>query len=247
MADNEARGSGIIGLFINLLTLIVVVATLGVGAAFGFAFAKPDAAAMLMNQLNLPVKFAPPSTLPPTLGPPTATNTPEIYLPTQWTPTPTVTATSTPEPSETPVPTDTPAPTETPAVTNTPSGAAVVPQPDSPSLTTNFANTKACQWMGVAGQVFDNQTKAAVTGLAVRIGGQLGTFPVDQTSLTGSAPAYGPGGYELVLSDHPIASNKTVWIQILDTAGVPLSDKVTFVTSDKCSENLVLFNWDQVR
>jgi hypothetical protein len=158
-----------------------------------------------------------------------------------------VTPTETPEPTATQTPTLTPAPTNTPAATNTPSGAAVVPQPDSPRLTTNFANTKACQWMGVAGQVFDNDTKAAVTGLAVRIGGQLGTFPVDQTSLTGSAPAYGPGGYELVLSDHPIASNKTVWIQILDTAGVPLSDKVYFVTSDKCSENLVLFNWDQVR
>jgi hypothetical protein len=245
MGDNEAQGPGIIGLFVNLLTLIVVVATIGVGAAFGAVFLNP----YLVEAVNpyLPMKFAPPPTLPPTLGPPTPTNTPEIYLPAQWTATPTITATATPEPTETPVPTDTPMPTETPAITNTPSGAAVIPQPDSPSLTTNFANTKACQWMGVAGQVFDDETKAAVTGLAVRVGGQLGTFPVDQTSLTGSAPAYGPGGYELVLSDHPIASNKTVWIQILDTAGVPLSDKVYFVTSDKCSENLVLFNWDQVR
>ena len=245
MEDNGARGPGIIGLFINLLTLIVVVATIGVGAALGAVFLNP----YLVEVVNpyLPMQFAPPPTLPPTLGPPTPTNTPEIYLPTQWTATPTITATATLEATETPVPTDTPVPTETPGVTNTPSGAAIVPQPDFPKLTTNFANAKACQWMGVAGQVFDDATKAAVTGLAVRVGGQLGTFPVDQTSLTGSAPAYGPGGYELVLSDHPIASNKTVWIQILDTAGVPLSDKVYFVTSDKCSENLVLFNWDQVR
>jgi hypothetical protein len=245
MEDNEARGPGVIGLFINLLTLIVVVATIGIAAALGAVFVNP----YLVEAVNpyLPMKFAPPPTLPPTLGPPTATNTPEIYLPPTWTATPTVTATPSPEPTETPIPTDTPLPTEMTAATNTPSGAAIVPQPDNPSLTTNFANTKACQWMGVAGQVFDNETKAAVTGLAVRVGGQLGTFPVDQTSLTGSAPAYGPGGYELVLSDHPIVSNKSVWIQILDTAGVPLSDKVYFSTSDKCSENLVLFNWDQVR
>jgi hypothetical protein len=245
MEDNEPRGPGIVGLFINLLTLIVVIATIGAGAAFGAVFLNP----YLVEVVNpyLPVKLAPPPTLPPTLGPPTPTNTPEIYLPATWTATPTVTETATPTPTETPVPTDTPTPTVTPAVTNTPSGAAIVPQPDSPKFTTNFANTKACLWMGVAGQVFDTKTTGAVTGLAVRIGGQLGTFPVDQTSLTGSAPAYGPGGYEFVLSDHPIASSKTLWIQILDTAGVPLSDKVYFDTSDKCSENLVLFNWDQRR
>ena len=158
-----------------------------------------------------------------------------------------MTATPTATPTETPVPTATPTPTETPAVTNTPSGAAIVPQPDSPKFTTNFANTKACEWMGLAGQVFDNKTNGAVTGLAVRIGGQLSGIPFDLTSLTGSAPAYGPGGYEFVLSDRPIASTKTLWVQILDTAGVPLSDKIYFDTSDKCSENLVLFNWNQVR
>ena len=245
MEDYEPRGPGIVGLFVNLLTLIVVLATIGVGAVFGAVFVNP----YLVDVVNpyLPVRLVPPPTLPPTLGPPTPTNTPEIYLPPTWTATPTVTATATATPTETPVPTATPTPTETPAVTNTPSGAAIVPQPDSPKFTTNFANTKACQWMGLAGQVFDNKTNGAVTGLAVRIGGQLSGIPFDLTSLTGSAPAYGPGGYEFVLSDHPIASTKTLWVQILDTAGVPLSDKIYFDTSDKCSENLVLFNWNQVR
>jgi len=245
MEDYEPRGPGIVGLFVNLLTLIVVLATIGVGAVFGAVFVNP----YLVDVVNpyLPVRLVPPPTLPPTLGPPTPTNTPEIYLPPTWTATPTVTATATATPTETPVPTATPTPTETPAVTNTPSGAAIVPQPDSPKFTTNFANTKACQWMGLAGQVFDNKTNGAVTGLAVRIGGQLSGIPFDLTSLTGSAPAYGPGGYEFVLSDHPIASTKTLWVQILDTAGVPLSDKIFFDTSDKCSENLVLFNWNQVR
>jgi len=245
MEDYKPRGPGIVGLFINLLTLIVVLATIGVGAVFGAVFVNP----YLVDVVNpyLPVRLVPPPTLPPTLGPPTPTNTPEIYLPPTWTATPTVTTTATATPTETPVPTATPTPTETPAVTNTPSGAAIVPQPDSPKFTTNFANTKACQWMGLAGQVFDNKTNGAVTGLAVRIGGQLSGIPFDLTSLTGSAPAYGPGGYEFVLSDHPIASTKTLWVQILDTAGVPLSDKIYFDTSDKCSENLVLFNWNQVR
>jgi len=245
MEDFERRGSGTFGSFINMLTLIVVVATIGLAAAFVALFLNP----YWVEVVNpyLPVKLAPPPTLPPTLGPPTATNTPEIYLPPTWTATPTVTETASPMPTETPIPTATLTPMPTPAVSKTPSGAAIVPQPDSPKFTTNFANTKACQWMGVAGQVFDNETKGAVTGLAVRIGGQLSGIPFDLTSLTGSAPAYGPGGYELVLSDHPIASTKTLWIQLLDTAGVPLSDKVYFDTSDKCSENLVLFNWDQMR
>jgi hypothetical protein len=192
MEDYETRGPGIGGLFLNLLTLLIVVATIGIAAGFGALFLNP----YLVDVVNpyLPVKLVPPPTLPPTLGPPTATNTPEIYLPPTWTATPTVTETASPMPTETPVPTATLTPTPTPAVSNTPSGAAIIPQPDSPKFTTNFANTKACQWMGVAGQVFDDETKGAVTGLAVRIGGQLSGISFDLTSLTGARRRTGRAG-----------------------------------------------------
>jgi hypothetical protein len=64
-------------------------------------------------------------------------------------------------------------------------------------------------------------------------------------TLTGSASILGPAGYVFNLSDHPIASEGTLWIQLNDTAGVPLSDKVSLNTSDSCEQNFVLVNWSQ--
>jgi hypothetical protein len=247
MEDNQSRGGGVggvVGAILNLLTIGIVLATIAVGVGFAAVFLNPS----LIDMVNpyLPVKLAPAPTLPPTLGPPTATDTPAVYLGATWTTTATLTSTPSPTATETLVPTDTPTAT-LPAATPSPSGMPFSLQPDSPKYTTNFANTKGCQWMGVAGQAFDNKSSAPIAGLAVRLGGQLSSLPFDLTSLTGSAPAYGPGGYEFVLSDHPIASNKTLWIQLLDTAGVALSDKIYFTTSDKCNENLVLIHWLQVR
>ncbi len=248
--DNYGRPTGfsLIGFILNILTIGVLLVTLCVGAAFVAVFVNPS----LVGWVNpfLPVQLVPPPTLPPTLGPPTATNTPEIPLPPTWTATPTITDTPTPTATATPAPTDTPASTAgtaVPSPTPSPTGAPFALQSGSPSLTQNFANTKGCQWMGVAGQAFDYKNNAPITGLAVILGGQLGGTPIFLTSLTGSAPAYGLGGYEFFLSDHPIASKNTLWIQLKDTAGVALSDRINFSTSDKCNQNLVLINWIQVR
>ncbi len=244
MTTSGGHRFSLMGLILNLLTTIILLATLVIGAGFAAVFVNPEFVGVINPYL--PIKLSPAPTLPPTLGPPTATQTPANYLPVAWTPTPTETEIPTETPTETPAPTDTP--TATPMTPQpSPTGWAFILQAENPKLTQNFANTKGCQWMGLAGQAFDKQSNAPITGLAVHLAGTIGSTPFDLTSLTGSAPAYGPGGYEFVLGNKPVASNQTLSVQLMDTSGVALSDKVYVTTSDQCSQNLVLVHWIQVR
>jgi hypothetical protein len=96
--------------------------------------------------------------------------------------------------------------------------------------------------MGVAGQVFGSEG-SPVVDTWVKLGGELAGTPLDLLSLPGSAPGYGEGGYEFKLSDEPIASQGTVWIQLVDPEGNPMSEKTFLTTSDKCEENLILVKW----
>jgi hypothetical protein len=222
-------------LILNCLTLVILLVTLGVGVVLAFVFINPYSA----------INPYPPPTLPPTLGPPTATNTPQIFLPTSWTSTPSVTFT--PTETETPVPSATLTPSPTLGTTTiTPTGAPFGLQPGSPVAIPNIANNDQCSWMGVGGQVFD-LNDAPIVGLAVRIDGTLGGQLVLIDTLTGSAPALGPAGYVFNLSDHPIASPGTLFVQLRDNAGIPLSDRVAVSTFDTCDKNLVLVNWKQSR
>jgi predicted heme/steroid binding protein len=241
------QGPGLGAFLANCLTMIVLLATVGAAAGMAAIFLHPS----LIEQINpfLPVQFEPAPTLPPTLGYPTTTNTPNITLPPTWTPT----FTDTPTPSITPSPTPSPTATETPTLTPnvetpvvSPTGAPFAVQSGSNILVTNFANDDGCSWMGVAGQVFD-LSKAPYVGATVHLEGQLAGQLVKIDTLTGSAPRIGPAGYVFDLSDHPIASTGTLWIQLKDTAGLALSAKVNLNTSDQCDKNMVFINWNQVR
>jgi hypothetical protein len=100
--------------------------------------------------------------------------------------------------------------------------------------------------MGVGGQAF-NVDGEPIQGLGVHLEGTIGGLPIKLDSLTGSASALGPAGYVFNVSDHPIASQGTLWIQLNDTAGIPLSEKLFLDTTESCDQNLVLINWRQVR
>jgi hypothetical protein len=65
--------------------------------------------------------------------------------------------------------------------------------------------------------------------------------------MTGLAPQYGPGGYEITLGDRPLDSDDALTVQLFDQAMLPLSDKVTFDTFEDCDRNLILVNFKQVR
>jgi hypothetical protein len=65
--------------------------------------------------------------------------------------------------------------------------------------------------------------------------------------MTGLAPQYGQGGFEITLADRLIASNGTLWIQLLDQQNLPLSDRIFFDTYQDCQKNLVIIYFTQVR
>jgi hypothetical protein len=116
-------------------------------------------------------------------------------------------------------------------------------QPGSPAWLPNFLHPEAgCNWMGVAGQAFD-QAGNPITALVVEIGGMLEGAPVQSLSLTGVAVALGPGGYEIALGDEAIETNSALWIQLKGLSGIALTDPVYFPTFSNCDRNLVLINF----
>ncbi len=228
----------------NIATTLVVLTTLCMGIVFLAIFVNPYVG---FNPF-------PPPEMPELLVLPTLTPTPKSVLPPTWTPTPTevATATNTPVPTVTGVAVEITATEESPTDGEIqPGGASVVLHEGSPQYipAISFHPDVGCNWMGVAGQVQD-MIGAPVLGLIIEVGGTLAGKPVGNPTIlqaTGLAKAYGEGGYEVKLADEPIASYGTLWIQVLDQAGLPLSEKVYFETRDTCEENLVIIYFKQIK
>lgn len=198
----------------------------------------------------------PPPTPVPVFQTPTPTITPRALPPT-WTPTPpaTFTPTVTPRPLDfvtntpitgavitsiytatpTSVATDTPVPVGMPfqATVQSLDGAIVHPE-------------KNCLWMGVGGEAYDLNGEPII-GLTVHLAGTLEGKELDMYTVTGVAPQYGRGGYEFTLADRPIESTKTLYIELLDQAGLPLSEKIYFSTFPDCNKTLTLIRFKRVR
>lgn len=195
---------------------------------------------------------------PPTpygMGQPAPTITP-LQPPPTWTPT----ATTQPTPTITIAPTWTPFPTNTPYSLVTPSKT---PKPSAtPKVTYPFTATVSaiesaiihpelgCNWLGVGGEATD-LNNSPVLYLVVRMGGTLSGKILDPnlyTTVTGIAPQYGRAGFEFQLGNVPAASEKNaLWIQMLDQAGLPLSDKIYFSTYNDCKKNLILVRFKKVK
>lgn len=99
----------------------------------------------------------------------------------------------------------------------------------------------SCNWMGVAGQVFDIEGQPK-TGYVVQVGGDLEGSNILLLAMTGGNTAVGVGGYEIVLTDHIVASDQKLWIQLFNLEGKSLSDKIRFDTYDDCDKNLIIIN-----
>jgi hypothetical protein len=118
-----------------------------------------------------------------------------------------------------------------------------VPQPGTPARVQNFARpNEGCNLTAVAGQVLDAAGSPQLN-IGVQVGGMLDNRPVNGLSLTGAAPAYGPGGFEVVLSSEALESAQTLWLQLVDLQGQPLSAPIPFDTEDDCLRNVVLINF----
>lgn len=93
----------------------------------------------------------------------------------------------------------------------------------------------------------DDQNNSPIVGIVVRLTGYLNGKSIDMTNLSGINLEYGKAGFEFYLGDTPIASNKDLYVQLLDQAGLPLSEQIYIRTYDDCSKNLVLIRFKKNR
>ncbi len=174
-----------------------------------------------------------------TLKPAVTTVTAEPQLPTY---------TQTAAVSATPSYTATSAVTETTTPTFTPTAVPYSLQLMNPFYLKNFTHPELdCNWLGVAGQIF-NSDGLVQKEIVIRAGGKINGSPVvEEMTMPLTEPeidlAYGPGGFELTLATTVVDSETELWIQLFNLAGDPLSEKIVLVTYDDCQKNLILLNF----
>jgi hypothetical protein len=224
----------------DVLAVLVLLAALAVAAFFAFLFVNPSSP-INMLQPHIPTAFIPP----------TATITP-IQLESTWTPTfvnttdtPTLAPTITLQPTNTPLslipPTRTPTsppPTSTPKAPYSVTVSAIDSTIIHPDL--------SCKWTGIGGTVVD-ASGAPVLYRTVRLTGSFNGKPIDKLTVSGTALDYGQSGFEFVLGDTPVASNKLLTLQLLDQGGLPLAENVYVVTYSDCKKNLILVRYKENR
>lgn len=220
----------------DLLSILMLLITLCMGVYFLMIFIDP------MSDMN-PLKPINPNL------PPTATIT-QLPLKPTWTASPTIepTITDTPRPTGTPYVSPTTVSLITPSKTPT---FTVTPKAPFSATMTSIASTvfhpeAACNWLGVAGTVVDSRN-SDVIGMVVRLVGTLNGKRVEMTQVSGVTPVYGKSGFEFFLGSIPISSNDTLVVQLLDLAGLPLSDNLYIDTFNDCNKNLILVRFKMNR
>ncbi len=211
-----------------------MLASCGLITYFGLLWQNP------YSSLN---PLAPPTPLPLVI---TATYTPTLTP----TPAPTLTPSQTYTPS--PIPSLAPSLTFTPIFLegfSTPQGTPIPPdeQGDFPFTLqhgrviyiTNPGARGACNWSSIAGSVM-NYDGSALNGYGVRVVGE----GLDETVATGSAPGFGPGGFEVSLGS--VARDAQFIAQLLDPAGAPASPVYTVETLADCDYNIAVLRFVEV-
>jgi hypothetical protein len=221
----------------DILSILVLILTACIAAYFVMIFLNPE------SQFNI----LPPGGFGPRV--PTTTTTP-IQLQPTWTASPTLqlTPSNTPRPTFTPFFTNTPfslvPPTKTPKPSSTPKAPF--------SATTQLVESTvihpdlACNWAGIGGTVVDSNG-SQIVGTVVVLRGTLNGSTIEQQTVTGINKEYGQSGFEFVLGNAPVATNKTLYVQLVDLQNIPLSDPVYITTSGDCSKNLVLVRFKKNR
>lgn len=229
----------------DVFSILILLGTIFIGIYFVTIFLNP------LSPWN-PLQPVPPN-LPPTL-----TITP-LQLDATWTPTATVyvSPTATLKPSITPQatstlpnfvpPTNTAPPTIAPSLTATPKAPFTAVSINSiESVVIPHLQDLGCNWTGVGGTV-DDQNGGPIIGIVVRLTGFWDGKKVELTTVSGISPEYGKAGFEFVLGTEPISTNEAIFVQLLDQAGLPLSEQVNIKTSKDCKNNLVLVRFKKNR
>jgi len=239
-ARSRSGGGGAAMNMWDILSILILIITACLVGYFALIFFNPDTS---LNFLR-PGGFS--------AGPQGPTATPTLLqLEPTWTPSPTLvmTPTNTPRPTFTPFFTNTPfslvPPTKTPKPTNTPKApfsAPSITQQDS----TLYHPDLACNWAGIGGAVVD-ANNSPVIGMVIVLRGSLDGKLIEQQTVSGINPEYGPSGFEFKLGDAPVKTDKALYIQLVDQSNIPLSDKIYVSTSSECTKNLVLVRLKKTR
>ncbi len=127
-----------------------------------------------------------------------------------------------------------------------PSGTQTAPyrvQVGSPKYLAAFSHAElGCNWLGLAGQVFDFEGRSRA-GLVVFATGAFDGRPVNQVAVTGNHSTYGPGGYEIFLSGHLPSGSNTITVQLYNLEGQPLSEPFALKLPTSCDQNLIMMNF----
>ena len=224
----------------DILSILVLLLTACIGAYFLYIFLTPDS----------PFNVLPPGGWGPRV--PTATATP-IQLQATWTASPTLelTPSDTPRPTFTPFFTNTPfslvPPTKTPQPSRTPTAQRAPFTGSTTQLDSTIIHPDlACNWAGIGGTVVD-ANNSHVIGTVVVLRGTLSGSTVEQQTVSGINKEYGPSGFEFVIGNAPVASDKTLYVQLVDQQNTPLSDPVPITTSTDCGKNLVMVRFKRNR
>lgn len=147
------------------------------------------------------------------------------------------------------IPSDSPAPTQTvqPTPTSTPWSAAFVIRgtPEAFPHTLLYSRYTCEEYLFIGGEVWDLR-ESALKGLTVKLTGTYGGGVVDLSSTSGEEEIYGQSGYGFVIDNKQIKTD-TLYIQLFDELGNPLSAKVKLSISGDCAGNLLLVNYKQVQ
>jgi hypothetical protein len=215
----------------DMLSIVTLILTLCVGVYFVSIFLFPQSA---LNPLK-PNPFD-------VNAPPTPTIT-QIQLDATWTVAPSQVATETQTllPTYTLEPSATPFSMITPTVTFTPTAMPKAPFSAVISYTasTGMHPDLVCNWQGIGGMVL-GANNADMFGMVVTLNGFYNGKSKSLQTVSGAAPIYGRSGFEFFLGTEPIASKGELYLQLLDQAALPLSDRVYMDTFTDCSKNLVV-------
>ena len=221
----------------DILSIVMLILTACIAGFYALIFASPNIA------LN---PFAPgrlETSLPPTLIPTAMPATPT------WTPsaTPFIPPTDTPRPTFTPVFTPTLFSIITPSATLTPTATPKAPYSASVQYvaSSKYRPEFGCNWLGVAGIVLDKKGAHHIY-VQVLLFGDLKGLPINNITVSGTAPQYyGASGFEMQLSETPVDTSKTLYLQLRDQGGIPLSENIYINTYSSCSKNMVFVTFKE--
>ena len=106
----------------------------------------------------------------------------------------------------------------------------------SPQYLQNYANNAGCNWLGIAGEVFDVNGNPVPTG-QYRV--HIWDSGVDVRVNVGESLAYGPSGYEQFVFNAPRVQDHS--IQLETASGTAISQVYRVQTRASCNQNLLYF------